>query len=143
MKKISIVIPVYNESDTLHDFSIRLKAVIDNLTNYQWECIFVNDGSSDQSLSILRTLSMPCDNFKVLDFSRNFGKENALTAGVHEASSSDAVICIDADLQHPPELIPKLINAWVDDIDIVATVRTGIDKQPILRRIGSKSFYWL
>jgi len=80
---------------------------------------------------------------KVLDLSRNFGKEIALSAGVNETEYADAIICIDADLQHPPELIPKLIDSWNKGIEIVATIRTSIEKQPLLKRIGSKLFYWL
>ncbi len=143
MKKISIVIPVYNEFDNLYTLCERLTIVTDKLTDYQWEYLFVNDGSSDQSLTILRELSMVNDNYKVIDLSRNFGKEIALTAGVHESEDSDAVICIDSDLQHPPGLIPKLIDAWLNGAEIVATIRTSTEKQPILRKLGSKIFYWL
>ena len=143
MKKISIVIPVYNESDNLYALCENLTIVTGKLTDYQWEYIFVNDGSSDQSLTILRELSLTNDNCKVLDLSRNFGKEIALTAGVHESKDSDAVICIDSDLQHPPELIPKLIDAWLNGAEIVATIRTSTEKQPTLRKLGSKTFYWL
>ena len=143
MKKISIVIPVYNESSNLHALCKRLTEVTDKLTDYRWEYLFVNDGSSDQTLTVLRELSMISDSYKILDLSRNFGKEIALTAGVHEAVDSDAVICIDSDLQHPPELIPELINAWLKGAEIVATIRISIEKQPLLRRVGSKLFYWL
>lgn len=143
MKKISIVIPVYNESSNLDALCKRLTEVTDKLTDYRWEYLFVNDGSSDQTLTVLRELSIIGDSYKILDLSRNFGKEIALTAGVHEAVDSDAVICIDSDLQHPPELIPELINAWLKGAEIVATIRISIEKQPLLRRVGSKIFYWL
>jgi len=140
---ISIIIPTYNESASLYALYGRLNLVTSQLTNYYWEYIFVNDGSTDNSLSILRELASLDQKNKILDFSRNFGKEIALSAGVHEAEHADAVICIDADLQHPPELIPELINAWNQGVEIVATIRTSIEKQPILKRIGSRVFYWL
>jgi dolichol-phosphate mannosyltransferase len=117
--------------------------VIVNLDRYDWEYIFVNDGSSDNSFEVLKILADSNSRVKVLDFSRNFGKEAALTAGVHYATASDAVICIDADLQHPPELIPQMVELWDKGVDIVATIRTSIDRQPLLRRVGSHIFYWL
>jgi polyisoprenyl-phosphate glycosyltransferase len=142
-QKISIIIPIYNESESLRDFYDRLISTTSRLKKYHWEFIFVNDGSTDSSLSVLRDLAMLSQKNKVLDLSRNFGKEIALSAGVNETDFADAIICIDADLQHPPELIPKLINSWVKGIDIVATIRTSIKKQPLFKRIGSKLFYWV
>ena len=142
-KSISIIIPIYNESKNLRDFYDRLKSVKEKLLKYNWEFIFVNDGSSDNSLLVLYELAKLDKNNKVLDLSRNFGKEIALSAGVHEIGNVDAVICIDSDLQHPPQLIPKLINAWEEGIEIVATTRSSIEKQPFLKRFGSKLFYWL
>jgi dolichol-phosphate mannosyltransferase len=121
----------------------RLNTITDQLIDYQWEYIFVNDGSSDESFLVLSELAELDHKNKVLDLSRNFGKEIALTAGVHEAEDIGAVICIDADLQHPPELIPELIKKWNEGFEIVATIRTSIEKQPLLRRIGSKIYYWL
>jgi polyisoprenyl-phosphate glycosyltransferase len=142
-KLISIIVPIFNESLNLRSFYDRLNSVTNKLPKYHWEFIFVNDGSSDNSLLVLAELAKLNKKNKVLDLSRNFGKEIALSAGVHETENADAVICIDADLQHPPELIPKLINAWDQGIEIVATIRTSIDKQPLLKRIGSMLFYWL
>jgi dolichol-phosphate mannosyltransferase len=143
VKKITIVVPVYNESKGLIALYDSVRSVTSQIVKYDWEYIFVNDGSTDNSLEVLRKLSQTKSGIKVLDLSRNFGKEIALTAGVQEAENSDAVICIDADLQHPPELIPELINAWNQGVEIVATIRTSIEKQPILKRIGSRVFYWL
>jgi len=94
-------------------------------------------------LDVLRGLAEADSRVHVLDLSRNFGKEIALTAGVHAAESSDAVICIDADLQHPPELIPTLIARWREGYDVVATVRTELERQPLFKRVGSHVFYWL
>lgn len=142
-KLISIVIPVYNESENLLNLHVRLEAMISSLPSFDWEYIFVNDGSRDNSLEILKKLAHTDKKLKVLDFSRNFGKEIALTAGAHEAKNSDAVVCLDADLQHPPELIPTLINEWNLGAEVVVTIRTEIERQPILRRLGSYLYYWL
>ena len=141
--KIVIIVPVYCEAGNLLRLYERLEKVTGTLLRYQWDYIFVNDGSSDNSLEVLGQLAAINKRVKVLDLSRNFGKEIALTAGVHEASSADAVICIDADLQHPPELIPILVERWVEGYEVVATIRTSIDKQPLLKRAGSHVFYWL
>jgi dolichol-phosphate mannosyltransferase len=145
MKKqnISIIIPVFNESLVLNKFYNRLIKVTNKLTKYNWEFIFVNDGSSDNSLIVLSELAKLDKKNKVIDLSRNFGKEIALSAGVHEIENTNAVICLDADLQHPPELIPKLLKAWDQGSEIVATVRISIEKQPLLKRVGSLLFYWL
>jgi polyisoprenyl-phosphate glycosyltransferase len=142
-KKISIIIPVYNEAKNLNDLSKRLNIISESLINYDWEYIFVNDGSSDESFSVLTEMAKKDYKNKVIDLSRNFGKEIALSAGAHQTEDSDAVICIDADLQHPPELIPDLINKWTEGYEIVATIRSSIQKQPLIKRIGSKVFYWL
>lgn len=143
MIKISIVIPVYREARNLARLHAALSAVIDSLQDYQWRMVFVNDGSPDDSIDVLRKLAAQDSRVGVIDLSRNFGKEIALTAGVHACASADAVICMDADLQHPPELIPKLVAAWQKGADTVATIRKSIEKQPLLRRIGSHGYYWL
>ena len=142
-KKISIVIPVYNEADNIFDLHSRLEEVTSSLPQFEWKYLFVNDGSQDHSFETLKKLAGKDGKVIVLDFSRNFGKEIALTAGTHEAQNSDAVICIDADLQHPPELIPTLISKWEEGAEIVVTIRTEIEKQSLLRRIGSNLYYWL
>ena len=143
IKKISIVIPVYNEARNVLNLHSRLEGVVASLPKFEWEYIFVNDGSSDETLLVLKDLVANDLKVKVLDLSRNFGKEIALTAGAHEALNSDALICIDADLQHPPELIPTLVAKWEQGAEIVVTIRTEIEKQPLLRRLGSYLFYWL
>lgn len=142
---ISIVVPVFNEELGIEIFNKRLFNSIDLCSKYNFVVIYVNDGSSDGVLNKLINLCYENRRIKVLDLSRNFGKEIALTAGVHEAEDigSDAVICIDADLQHPPELIPKLIDEWRNGAEVVVTIRTQIDKQPLLRRLGSHGYYWI
>lgn len=144
MQMISIVIPAYQEEQNLAALHKRLHAVIDKIDRYEWRLIFVNDGSRDRTFEVLAEIAKSDPLVTALDLSRNFGKEIALTAGVHEADpASDAIICIDADLQHPPELIPELIEKWQGGAEIVATVRTSIDNQPLLRRMGSRVYYWL
>ena len=141
-KLITIVIPVYREEKNLPNLLARLNSVTSSIIDTDWEYIFVNDGSPDNSINVLKQLATQQKNIKIIDFSRNFGKEIALTAGVH-AANADAVICMDADLQHPPEVIPKLIEAWRQGAEVVATIRTSIEKQPLLRRLGSHLYYWL
>lgn len=142
-KKVGIVIPVYREEKNLRRMYDRLEAVTSILSQFDWEYLFVNDGSPDNSILVLRQLAAEDSKVKVIDLSRNFGKEIALTAGVHEVEGVDAVICIDADLQHPPELIPKLIEEWEAGSEVVVTIRKSIEKQPLLKRMGSHLYYWI
>ena len=143
MKKIAIVIPVYSEEKNINILFKELYSVTNALNQYIWTYIFVNDGSYDNSIIKLKELSKKYKFIKTIDFSRNFGKEIALTAGVHHALDNDAVICIDADLQHPPNLIPKLIEKWEKGAEIVITVRSSTINNPIFRELGSKFFYWV
>jgi dolichol-phosphate mannosyltransferase len=140
--RVAIVIPVYREEKNIMKLYQRLETVTKTINDIQWEYIFVNDGSPDNSFLVLKHLAAQDKKVKVIDFSRNFGKEIALTGGVH-AADTDAVICMDADLQHPPELIPKLIAAWRQGAEVVNTIRVSIDNQPFLRRLGSSLYYWL
>ncbi len=139
---IAIVVPVFREAGSLPRLYERLETVIRPLPQYGWEYIFVNDGSPDDSMQVLRGLARQDKRIKVIDFSRNFGKEIALTAGV-QATYADAVITMDADLQHPPELIPQLVSEWEKGAEVVATIRNSIQRQPLLRRIGSHVYYWV
>lgn len=143
MKTISIVIPVYREAKNLARLYDRLEEVTGAIPAYKWQYVLVNDGSPDNSMAIMRQMAREDIKIKVIDLSRNFGKEVALTAGVHEVRRCDAVICMDADLQHPPEYISTLVTEWENGAEIVATVRVSIDKQPLMRRLGSHVYYWL
>ncbi len=134
--------PVYCEENSLVSLISRLDKVVNQLPDYRWKFVLVNDGSTDNSLSILRDIASLDDRVLVIDLSRNFGKEIALSAGVNE-TDSDAIICLDADLQHPPELIPRLIEKWENGAEIVETNRLSIDKQPMIRQLGSHLFYWV
>ena len=127
-KLISIVVPIYCEESNLRSLIERLDVVTGALTEYDFEYVLVNDGSKDGSWELIKKFASESSRVIGIDFSRNFGKEIALSAGVHYARDSDAVICIDADLQHPPELISQLIEAWCKGVDMVTTIRLTTDK---------------
>ncbi|MDI9365820.1 MAG: glycosyltransferase family 2 protein [Flavobacterium sp.] len=119
LKKISVVIPVYNEEDNICAIATAVSKALDN---FNFEIIFVNDGSSDNSISILKDLSNKASNVFYISFSRNFGKDIALLAGL-KYSKGDAVVTIDADLQHPPQLIPEMIKHWLLGNEVVYAYR--------------------
>jgi len=140
MKKISFVVPIYNEMENIYLIAnaIREEMV---LLKYNYSILFVNDGSIDNSLTILKKISLERINVKFLSFSRNFGKEAALTAGINFAKA-DAIIMIDADLQHPPEMIKYMLSAWEDDYEIVYCKRDGKNiHTTFINTIFSKFFY--
>ena len=116
MKLVSILIPCYNEEDSLDSLYDRLRSVLSPIDYLEWEFIFVNDGSTDNTLKGIKKLSEFDERIKYLDLSRNFGKEAAMLAGM-DFANGDALIIMDADLQHPPELIPELIKEWMDGYD--------------------------
>ena len=140
-QKIAIVVPIFNEQASIHILFERLLAIAHSTQEISWTYVFVDDGSSDESQSILERL---CDNdpsVTVILFTKNFGKEVALTAGVLEAIDYDAVITIDADLQHPPELIPEFIEHWRKGSLIVAAKRRSGKQETLTRRIASFLFH--
>ena len=139
--KISLVVPVYNEGQGLYALRDSITSVMD-ATAYDWDCILVDDGSRDGSWGIIEELSAADPRYKGLMFSRNFGKEMALTAGVEHAADADAVVCLDADLQHPPEIIPELLAKWEEGYDIVATIREKVADYSLVKKVGSSAFYW-
>ena len=111
MKKISVVVPMYCEEEVVYECYNRLTNVCDSLKNYEYELIFVNDGSIDTTLPILEELALKDKNVKVISFSRNFGHQCAVTAGLKYVTG-DAIVIIDSDLQDPPELIPEMLKLW-------------------------------
>lgn len=140
---ISFIIPIYNEADGIQNFLDNLfLPELKKLKDYSFEVILVNDGSSDGSLKILQEYAAKDNKIKVLSFSRNFGKEPALSAGLKYAKG-DAAILIDADGQQPPNIIPKFIKAWEDGAEIVTGVRDHYTKHGFIPRLGSKLFYKL
>lgn len=139
-KKVSLLIPAYNESGNLG----RLKEALDGLAAsndaYDWEFLFVNDGSADGTLDILRAMRRADARVSVVNLSRNFGKENALLAGMDYASG-DAVVIMDADLQHPVEVIPEMLHWWEQGYEDVYGRRRERGRESWLRRRMSLAFY--
>ena len=140
MKKISIIIPAYNEEESLPLLYDRLNKVISNLENYEFEMLFINDGSKDNTLKIIKELREKDARVSYVDFSRNFGKEVAMIAGLDYAKG-DCVIFIDADLQDPPELIPELIKYWEEGYDDVYARRKSRKGETFLKKFTSKMYY--
>jgi glycosyltransferase involved in cell wall biosynthesis len=139
-KVISVVVPVFNEEEVLPAFHKRLISVLDKLP-YLVEVIYVNDGSTDDSLMILRDLHAHDGRLAIINLSRNFGKELALTAGIDHAVG-EAVVIIDADLQDPPEVIPELIEPWAEaDYDVVYAQRLSRTGESSLKRGTAFAFY--
>ena len=138
-KKISILVSVYNEEEVLFEFyreTIKVLLLIDN----PYEIIFVNDGSVDGSRGILFKIAKDDENVKVVHFSRNFGHEAAMIAGIDNASG-DYLVCMDADLQHPPTLLPEMLRKFESGYDIINMVRTVNKSAGIIKNITSSMFY--
>lgn len=141
-KTIDIVVPCYNEEDVLNMFYTELSKVIDTIDQYECRCIFVDDGSRDKTLDILRSLAEQHENVNYISFSRNFGKEAGMYAGLQH-STGDYVIIMDADLQHPPTMIPDMINGINEGYDCVAARRTTRKGEAPVRSFFSRMFYKL
>lgn len=140
-RKISIVVSVYNEEKALEEFYGETGKVLKDLT-WDYELIFVNDGSRDRSLEILEGLAQKDPKVRVVSFSRNFGHEAAMIAGL-DYSSGDGVICMDADLQHPPECIPLILKKMEEGYQVINMVRTRNQTAGLIKNITSSGFYWL
>lgn len=140
MKTISIVIPVYNEAANLAWHHKSIQQVLKAQKNYKYEIVYVNDGSADNSLEILQEIAKADSTVRIINFSRNFGKEAATTAGLHNATGS-AVLMIDADGQHPIELLPEFIDRWELGYEVVIGVRRINRGEGLIKRFGSKAFY--
>jgi polyisoprenyl-phosphate glycosyltransferase len=138
-KKITIIIPVYNEVSNLTLMLDALKNVFDPLP-YQHNIIFVDDGSSDNSLAFIKQLAKANNEVNYISFSRNFGHQNALKAGL-DMSDADAVISMDGDMQHPPLLLPQLLSLWAAGNDVVYTIREDEKNVPFVKRKTSNLFY--
>ena len=140
--RVSILIPAYNEAGNIASLLRELDTTLASLPAYDFTILFVDDGSSDDTAAILERAAAADPRIGVIELSRNFGKEMALTAGL-QALDCDAAIIMDADLQHPPRYIPELIGKWQAGYEIVSTRRVKIDEQPFARRLGSRLFYAL
>ena len=138
---LSIVVPIYNESLNLDGFFARLIPALEG-TGEPFEVICIDDGSKDDSVAKLKLVNQADPRVKLLAFSRNFGKEAALSAGLANATG-DAVIPIDADLQHPPEMISQMVAKWREGYDVVYAVRRERTGQGLLSRLQAHAFYWL
>ena len=137
---ISVVVPAYNEAATIGLFHHRLVHALTGVEN--WEVVYVNDGSTDDTLPAIEALRRTDDRVALVSLSRNFGKETAITAGLDHAAG-DAVVVIDADLQDPPELIPELISCWKSGFDMVYARRRSRAGESWLKRATAAAFYRL
>lgn len=140
MKKITIIIPAYNEEESLPFLYKRLQKLIDSIENYEFEILFVNDGSKDNTYNMLKELRQYDNRISYVNFSRNFGKETAMIAGLDYATG-DAVVFMDADLQDPPELIPELIKYWEEGYDDVYARRRTRTGETFFKKFTSKMYY--
>ena len=140
MKKISIIIPAYNEQDSLPFLFERLNNLTNQLKDYEFEILFVNDGSKDKTLEIIKEQRKVDNKISYVSFSRNFGKEIALMAGLDYATG-DAIIFMDADLQDPPELIVELVKYWEEGYDDVYAKRRTRKGETFLKKFTSKMYY--
>lgn len=136
---LSIIVPAYNEEEVLPAFHRRLTAVLDTLS-INAEIVYINDGSQDNTLQVIYSLKATDQRVTIIDLSRNFGKEVAMTAGFDHALG-DAVIVIDADLQDPPELIPELVRQWRTGFDMVYAQRTVRDGESSFKKFTAHVFY--
>ncbi len=136
---ISLVVPAYNEQEVLPEFHARASKVLSEL-DIEYEIVYVNDGSKDKTINVIKELGKKDSHVAIVDLSRNFGKEIALTAGLDHAKGG-AVIVIDADLQDPPELIPELIEKWRDGFDVVYAKRVIRDGETWFKKFTAHLFY--
>jgi dolichol-phosphate mannosyltransferase len=143
LQKITIVCPAYQEEEVLPLFHRELTAVLRPVEkDYDTEILYIDDGSHDRTLAVIRELGAQDKRVRFLSFSRNFGHQAALTAGLEHAGG-DAVIMMDSDLQHPPALIPELLSKWKEGFDVVLTVRQDDPQLGLFKRWSSKWFYQL
>lgn len=140
MKKISIIIPAYNEEESLPFLYERLTKLVDSIKNYEFEMLFVDDGSKDKTLELILEYRKKDKRVAYVSFARNFGKETAMIAGLDYAKG-DAVVFIDADLQDPPELIPEMIKYWEEGYDDVYAQRKSRKGETWLKKFTSKMYY--
>lgn len=138
---LSVVVSVYNEEQTLDEFYRETIPILEQI-GWNYELIFVNDGSQDGSLAILKNLAVKDENVKLISFSRNFGHEAAMIAGI-DYSRGDAIVCMDADLQHPPECIPRIVDKLEEGYEIINMVRTRNKTAGLLKNFTSSAFYCL
>ena len=137
--KLSIICPAFEEAEVLPHFHAELRAALDTLDDYDIEILYIDDGSRDGTLAYLRHLADLDPRIRYLSFSRNFGQQAALTAGIEHARG-DVVITLDSDLQHPPHLIPALLEQWRNGHDVVLTFRADDPRLSYFKRLSSRAF---
>lgn len=142
MKKISILIPAYNEEDVLEHLYQRLGKLANDNKNYDFEFMFADDGSTDKTLEIIKDYAETDDRIGYVSLSRNFGKEVGMIAGLDHVTG-DATVIIDADLQDPPELIPKMIKYWEQGYDDVYAKRNSREGETWFKLLTATGYYWL
>ena len=143
MKKlISIVTPCYNEEKVISHFIAAIQKMISDNTGYDFEVIIVDDGSSDNSVEIIKKTVEEDDHFKLIVLSRNFGHQLALSAGI-EHCKGDALVMLDSDMQHPVEIIPELILNWENGYEVVSTKRMKTENAGIFKNLTASSFYFI
>ena len=140
MKKISLVIPMYYEEQVAKECYNRVTKVLKALKNYEYEVIFVNDGSKDKTLEILEEIANNDKNIKIISFSRNFGHQAAVTAGLKYVTG-DAIVIMDADLQDPPELIPDMLTKWEEGYEVIYGKRKTREGESAFKLFTAKAFY--
>lgn len=140
-KLLSVVVSVYNEEQALEDFYQETSKVLRGL-DWEYELVFVNDGSQDESLLILQELAQKDSRVRVVNFSRNFGHEAAMIAGL-DYSRGDGIVCMDADLQHPPECLPDIVRRFDEGYQVINMVRTKNEDAGLIKNLTSSAFYWL
>lgn len=138
---ISVVVPAFNEEDTVYPFYERTKRVLDSLEG-DYEILFVNDGSMDRTAENVQEINLRDRRVKLINLSRNFGKEIAMTAGIEHAAGA-VVVLIDADLQDPPEIIPAMVKKWREGYDVVYATRIGREGETLLKKATARAFYWV
>ncbi len=139
-KKLSIIVPLFNEEENIEPFLEEFSTIEGKLSSYEIEILFVNDGSEDGSREHVMRMRKKDPRIRYIEFSRNFGKEAATTAGLHHATG-DAALLIDADLQHPIRLIPEFVSKWEEGVEVVIGVRNRSKSEGVIRKTGSYLFY--
>ena len=140
MNKISVIVPMYYEEEVAKECYTRLKNVLEKIENYNYEIIFINDGSKDKTLEILKEIAKENKNVKIISFSRNFGHQCAVTAGLRYVTG-DAIVIIDADLQDPPELIPEMIKLWEEGNEVIYGKRKSREGESRFKLLTASMFY--
>jgi dolichol-phosphate mannosyltransferase len=139
MKTVDIIVPVFNEQENIGLLINTVHTVLEKLP-YNYRLILVNDGSTDSTLEVIKALASGSEKINYISFSRNFGHQNALKAGL-DSSTADCAISLDGDMQHPPELIPDMIAKWEEGYDVVYTIRKEGSKEGLVKKKTSSGFY--